>query len=217
MPSRFRRRPAAPPSRWSSVRAPSSIAPLVWACPSAGVPFRSTRSCGGGWLDGKARAVGPRAMMPLRPKRRCTECRCWYEPSSRAAQTQRTCGPWCRQRRRRRLARQRRGRDVQEARVAERERQRRRRAALRAQRQRAGGGESPATVTRHAPPSAAMYAELQEKLRQSVDTAMELSRAALLRVVQRILGDIARSAAAARTETATATAPVTRHLERTGL
>jgi hypothetical protein len=72
-------------------------------------------------------------------------------------------------------------------------------------------------VTRHAPPSAAIYAELREKLRQSVDTAMELSRAALLRVVQRILGDLARSAAVARTEAATVTAPVTRHLERTGL
>jgi hypothetical protein len=61
-----------------------------------------------------------------------------------------------------------------------------------------------------------IYAELQEKLRQSVDTAMELSRAALLRVVPRILGDLARSAAMARTKAATVTAAVTRHLERTG-
>jgi hypothetical protein len=56
------------------------------------------------------------------------------------------------------------------------------------------------TAPCHAPASDEDYAELQEKVRESVDRAVELSRAALYRLVPKIFGDFARSAAAARTE-----------------
>jgi hypothetical protein len=53
----------------------------------------------------------------------------------------------------------------------------------------------------HAPVSDDKYAELQDKVRESVDRAMELSRAALYRLVPKIFGDFTRFAATGRTET----------------
>jgi hypothetical protein len=53
----------------------------------------------------------------------------------------------------------------------------------------------------HAPASDDKYAELQDKVRESVDRAMELSRAALYRMMTKILGDFTRFATAGRTET----------------
>lgn len=132
--------------------------------------------------------------------KRCTECRHWYEPSCRAVETQRTCGTECRRRRRRRLARRRRWRDLQDARVADRERQQRWRAEQRA-RQASGAQQRLVTTGCHAPASDPRYADLQDKLRESVDRAVELSRAALHRMVPRILGDLVRSVPAPGTET----------------
>lgn len=59
------------------------------------------------------------------------------------------------------------------------------------------------TAACHAPACDAKYVDFQEKLRESVDRAVELSRAALYRLVPRILGDFARSAATIRTEVGT--------------
>ncbi len=133
-------------------------------------------------------------------KKRCTECRCWYAPSGRAVKTQRICGAACRTKRRRRRARPRRGREGQAARGAERERQRRWRAAQRANPQVRDAARGHVTAICHAPASDSRYAEWQEKVRETVDRVVDLSRATLYRLVPRILGDLARSEIAARTE-----------------
>ena len=89
---------------------------------------------------------------------------------------------------------------MQNSRVAERERQRRWRSAQRASKGSKNGETERVTVTGHAPASDAKYADLQDKVRESVDRAIDLSRAALHRLVPRILGDLARSAATSGTE-----------------
>lgn len=84
--------------------------------------------------------------------------------------------------------------------MAERERQRRCRAAQRTHKQPGSGASEQVTAACHAPASDPRYADLQDKVRESVDRAVELSRAALYRLVPRILGDLARSAVAAGSE-----------------
>ena len=84
--------------------------------------------------------------------------------------------------------------------MAERERQRRWRAAKRQRQGEKGAEGGSVTAPCHAPTSDEKYVELQDKMRESVDRAVELSRAALYRLVPRILGDFARSGAAARPE-----------------
>jgi hypothetical protein len=81
------------------------------------------------------------------------------------------------------LARARRGRKVQDARVDERERQR----ACR-ERRRAGREGAPANC--HAPPSYAKSLELMAKLLESWDTAAALSRATLERKIPSILREL---------------------------
>ena len=98
------------------------------------------------------------------------------------------------------MARRRRWREVQNSRVAERERQRRWRAAQRASKGSKNGETERVTAACHAPASDAKYADLQDKVRESVDRAIDLSRAALHRLVRRILDDLARSAATSGTE-----------------
>lgn len=71
------------------------------------------------------------AKQARRSRRRCTECRDWYEPHGCARAKQKTCSEECGRKRQRRLGRKRRAADVQEHRVAERERQRRSRARRR--------------------------------------------------------------------------------------
>ncbi len=61
-------------------------------------------------------------------RRRCCECRAWYSPAPSAANTQKTCSPTCRRRRRARQERVRRRADLANARADERERQRKHRA-----------------------------------------------------------------------------------------
>lgn len=84
--------------------------------------------------------------------------------------------------------------------MAERERQRRWRAARRERQAEKGAESGSVTAPCHAPASDAKYVELQDKMRESVDRAVELSRAALYRLMPRILGDFARKVAAARPE-----------------
>jgi hypothetical protein len=98
--------------------------------------------------------------------RRCTECRKSIDIAASAATTQRVCGPACRARRDRKLARRRRRRDLDEARADERGRQQRRR-------------ERRAAAESHAPPSAANPAGARRKLMATVARALAASRATL--------------------------------------
>jgi hypothetical protein len=105
---------------------------------------------------------------------RCTECRKWFTPAATAREHQRVCGARCRQLRRNRLARRRRGSEVEEWRADERERQRRRRK---------GAQEGPC----HEPASDGKYSDILEKLQQIVDKAVDLSRATFRREARQIL------------------------------
>lgn len=105
---------------------------------------------------------------------RCTECRKWFTPAATAREHQRVCGARCRQLRRNRLARRRRGGEVEEWRCDERERQRTRRKAAK---------EGPC----HEPASDAKCAEILAKLQRIVDKAVDLSRATFRREARQIL------------------------------
>ncbi len=105
---------------------------------------------------------------------RCTECRKWFTPAATAREHQRVCGDRCRQLRRNRLARRRRGGEVEEWRSDERERQRRCRKAEK-------------EVPCHEPASDGKHSELLEKLQQIVDKAVDLSRATFRREARQIL------------------------------
>ena len=121
------------------------------------------------------------ATEPL-PRRRCTSCRKWFDPSPSAVRTQRTCSPECRVKRRGMLARQRRERDIHEFRVAERARQK----ACRERRRAAGQ-----TVTRREVSRATLPADvagIREQVLALVDHEARRSRATLARQLRGILG-----------------------------
>lgn len=101
-------------------------------------------------------------------RKRCTECRGWFERAASAAKTQRVCGAQCRASRRRKLARVRRSKHVQDARVDEQWRQRE-------SRRRRGKGEC------HAPPSEPKSAKLKVEVLDLWDEAAAMSRATLKR------------------------------------
>lgn len=105
---------------------------------------------------------------------RCTECRRWFTPAATAREHQKVCGLGCRQLRRNRLARRRRGGEVEEWRADERERQRKRRKAMKE-------GQC------HEPASDRKYLEVLAKLEQIVDKAVDLSRATFRREARQIL------------------------------
>lgn len=87
---------------------------------------------------------------------RCSECRRTFVPARSARNHQLVCGPDCRAKRRRRLARRRRSEEVQDYRVDERERQRKCRQKCReaAVVSRVGGERAdPVAATGHAPAS----------------------------------------------------------------
>ena len=105
---------------------------------------------------------------------RCAECRTTFIAEPSARDTQRVCGKACRKVRDLRLARARRRRDLDEARIDERERQRTRRKA------RAESGC-------HAPPSTRKCPLSDKEVRQFVDRALERSRATLVRDLRGIL------------------------------
>ncbi len=106
--------------------------------------------------------------------RRCSECRRTFKVSPSARKTQRVCGAACRAKRDRRLARARRRREIDEARIEERERQ----SAWREVRSKAGC---------HAPASEPKCSFSLNEIGQFVDRALELSRATLVREVRGIL------------------------------
>lgn len=118
--------------------------------------------------------------------KRCTVCRRWYHPSIKAASFQNTCSKQCRLKRRRRLARARRERNLQDYRVDERERQR---ASRRRRKKKAASTETgdPAAVSRAGLLSQPM--NLQQLVRESVDKALEKSRATLIRQLTASLAD----------------------------
>jgi hypothetical protein len=121
-------------------------------------------------------------------RRRCSECRQWFHAAPSALDHQRACGTECRLVRRRRLARRRRSRHVQDFRVDERERQR----ACRARRRAAVATAPPALC--HAPASALNPAEWAGNLLASWDNAVALSRASLQRKIAVILRQLPSSA-----------------------
>ena len=127
-------------------------------------------------------------------KQRCSECRLRFEPAATARTKQRVCGSACRNRRRARLARQRRRADLDGCRADERERQRQHRARVRATSARAGppsraspsgpdeGSRAPIC---HEPASASKGSELQDELEEMVARMMRVSRATLEREMAR--------------------------------
>jgi len=126
---------------------------------------------------------------------RCTECRKRFVASPRAGKEQCTCSDACRVLRRRKLARERRGKDLEGYRADERVRQRQRRARLQAQCVQGGwGGE---TLECHVPASALKSLELQEEIHQILDGPFRMSRAGFgreLRRIERKIGSMVREA-----------------------
>jgi hypothetical protein len=120
--------------------------------------------------------------MRISTLKRCTECRRRFVPEPSAHDHQKVCGAECRLLRRRRLARRRRARSVQDCRVDERERQRAFRQRLRE------ASVADTEPVRHAPASVSNSAEYSEKVLGAWDIAVALSRASLrrqLRVLSR--------------------------------
>ena len=117
-----------------------------------------------------------------------------------AVKTQVVCGPTCRHGRRLRLARQRRGRDLEEAREDERLRQRKCRELRREREERQGrdsaiaSSQGPAgTRDRHErakchePASSSISLDLQNEIGEIVDRVTRLSRASLQREIAALM------------------------------
>lgn len=120
--------------------------------------------------------------------KRCTICRHWYHPSNTAISFQKTCSEICRLRRRRRLSRARRERDLQDYRVDERERQR----ACRRRKKKKKALEGTANADSDTVSRAGLQTQpvdLHELVRESVDMVLGRSRAALIRRLTASLAD----------------------------
>jgi len=115
---------------------------------------------------------------------RCTECRQMFTVAASAKATQRVCGSACRRARDRKLARQRRRRDLDEARADERARQRARRARPADEAATAATAEAGC----HAPPSAPKLLLSRQEVAEFVDRALARSRATLVRDFRGALG-----------------------------
>jgi hypothetical protein len=129
---------------------------------------------------------------------RCTECRKRFVGSPQAGEDQCTCSDACRVLRRRRLARERRRKDLEGYRADERERQRWRRARM----AEAGallmaqGGKSPKC---HVLGSVRKSLELQEEIHRILDGPFRMSRAGFgleLQRIERKIGSMVREAVA---------------------
>jgi hypothetical protein len=129
----------------------------------------------------------------LKPKesslKRCTVCRRWYHPSIKATRLQRTCSETCRLRRRRRLARARRERNLQDYRVDERERQRLCRRRRKKTKPAGGALPPPSSVEMSRAGLRPQALDLHRIVRESVDTALHRSRATLIRQLTASLAD----------------------------
>ncbi len=126
---------------------------------------------------------------PETPLLRCTVCRHRYRPSVTAITFQKTCSESCRLRRRRRLARARRERNLQDYRVDERERQR----SSRRRRKKKKAAVVPPETTDSVDVSRAglqpQVADIQKFVRESVDKALDRSRPSLIRQLTALLAD----------------------------
>ena len=119
------------------------------------------------------------------PRRMCTSCRKWFKAKPSATTTQKTCSFACQAKRRAMQARQRRERNLQESRVAERERQR----ACRERRRRSAGSAVAAphrVMSRATLPREAIG--IAEDIMAIVDRSSRLSRASLCRQLDGFLG-----------------------------
>lgn len=118
-----------------------------------------------------------------RQRKRCSECRCWFEPARTAEQSQKTCSQRCREKRRRKQANRRRRRDLDGYRADERQRQ-----ADCRERRRDQGREG--TENRHVSRAtlSSQEAILRDKIIESWDKLLELSRARFERRVAHLLG-----------------------------
>jgi hypothetical protein len=116
--------------------------------------------------------------------KRCTVCRSWYHPSVKAVSFQKTCSESCRRIRRRRLARSRRERDLQDYRVDERARQRACRHRKKKKASEAAGSDAPSRTG--LPPQAI---DIHTVVRESVDRVLMKSRATLIRQLTASLKD----------------------------
>lgn len=114
-------------------------------------------------------------------RRRCSECRKTFIPARSAAGKQCVCSPACRKARARKLARKRRGRELEQCRADERERQRAHRARSEA-------------APCHAPASEHKYSISRDEIGKIVDRALALSRATLERDLPRFLDQFAKKA-----------------------
>lgn len=140
------------------------------------------------------------AMRHAKPvRRRCVVCHSGFTAAASAQQTQLVCGAECRKLRNRALARARRAKAVERYREDERERKRKCRQARREGGAQCEGGRcregpgrpAPVRVTGcHAPPSLAKGSELNEKLLETWDRLVALSRATLEQELSEILGGI---------------------------
>jgi hypothetical protein len=116
--------------------------------------------------------------------KRCTICRHWYRPSTKAISFQKTCSKTCRLIRRRRLSRARRERDLQDYRVDERARQR----ACRRRKKKKAAQTADLDDTSRAGLNPKVI-DLQRVVRESVDIVLERSRATLIRQLTASLAD----------------------------
>ena len=120
--------------------------------------------------------------------KRCTICRSWYHPSAKAVSFQKTCSESCRRIRRRRHARFRRERDLQDYRVDERARQRACRYLKKKKASEAAGSDARSRTG--LPPQAI---DIHTVVRESVDIALRKSRAALIRQLTAFLADTSQN------------------------
>ena len=115
---------------------------------------------------------------------RCACCRRWFHPSRSALKTQKTCSAVCRRLRRKKLAKQRRERDLHEYRVAERQRQRD------CRRRRQEQGEDEKQLVERAMSRAGLaqeHQDIMEDIFEIVDKASTMSRASLRQELLKIL------------------------------
>lgn len=117
-------------------------------------------------------------------RKRCTICRRWYHPSIKSFSLQKTCSETCRKIRRRRLARLRRERELQDYRVDERARQR-----VCRERKRKRGVEPPTSGNLSRTGLTPQRTDLRRVVRESVDMALGRSRTALIRQLTAFLKD----------------------------
>ncbi len=118
-----------------------------------------------------------------RQRKRCCECRCWFEPARTAERSQKVCSQRCRERRRRKQAKRRRSDDLDGYRADERQRQ-----ADCRERRRDQGREGAKSRQVSRATLSAQEAILRDEIIKSWDRMQEVSRARFERRVGHLLG-----------------------------